>query len=235
MQQITPSLYQISLGAVNVFVIKDNGLTLVDTGYTGSMDKIFAAIRKGGEQPEAIKQIILTHAHPDHAGSAASIKNKLGIPLLAHTQDAVLVEQGVGGRSPRILSPDIINWLIFNLFIKNISNTIEAVSVDQLLHHSEVLPLAGGLQVLHTPGHSAGHIALLLHKEGVLIAGDLCANVAGLGLSPVYEDRDLGIESILAVSELDFDKAVFGHGRLLKGQANHKLKDTFTAVRDKLM
>ena len=96
MKQITPSLYQISLGAVNVFVIKDNGLTLIDTGSKGSMDKIFTAIRKGGENPESIKQIILTHAHPDHSGSAAAIKNRLGIPLLAHELDTALIAQGIG-------------------------------------------------------------------------------------------------------------------------------------------
>lgn len=82
MQQITPSLYQISLGPVNVFVIKDQGLTLIDTGNKGSMEPIFSALRKGGENPNTIKQIILTHAHPDHAGSAADIKNKLSVPLL---------------------------------------------------------------------------------------------------------------------------------------------------------
>ena len=232
MQQITPSLYQIALGAVNVFVIKDHdGLTLIDTGYTGSTDKIFAAIRKGGEKPEAIRQIILTHAHPDHAGSAAAIKNKLGIPLLAHEQDAALIAQGIGGRAARVVSPGIVNWLIYRFFIKNVGPDIEAATVDQTVQHNDVLPVAGGLQVIHTPGHSAGHIALLLQKENVLVAGDLCANVAGLDLSTVYEDPNLGIESSLAVSKYDFDKAVFGHGNPLTSQASHKLNARFTAVR----
>ncbi|MBO0931260.1 MBL fold metallo-hydrolase [Fibrella aquatilis] len=232
MKQITPSLYQISLGAVNVFVIKDSdGLTLIDTGYKDSTDKIVAAIRKRGENPEAIRQIILTHAHPDHAGSAAAIKNRLGVPLLAHEQDAALVAQGVGGRSAITVSPGIINWLIFKLLIKNMSPAIEAATVDQTLQHNDVLPIAGGLQVLHTPGHSAGHIALLLQKEGVLIAGDLCANVVGLDLSTVYEDRALGIESILAVSKHKFDKAVFGHGTTLTGQANRTLEAKFKDLR----
>ncbi|MDB5239670.1 MAG: beta-lactamase [Spirosoma sp.] len=231
MQQISPSLYQISLGSVNVFVIKDKGLTLIDTGNKGSMEPIFSALRKGGEDPNAIKQIILTHVHPDHAGSVAAIKSNLGVPLLAHRDEVSLIEKGVAGRASMHLSPGVINWLIFNLFIKGAPNTIDPVGVDQPLSHNDVIPVAGGLQVLHTPGHSAGHIALLLKQEGVLIAGDICANVVGLDLSTVNEDSALSIQSILEVSELSFDKAVFGHGNVLKEGANQKMKAKFSSLR----
>lgn len=58
MQQITKNIYQISLGAVNTFIIADNGLTLIDTGYKGSTEKIFNAIKKAGRKPEEIKRVI---------------------------------------------------------------------------------------------------------------------------------------------------------------------------------
>jgi glyoxylase-like metal-dependent hydrolase (beta-lactamase superfamily II) len=230
MQQITPSLYQISLGPVNVFVIKDQGLTLIDTGNKGSMEPIFSALRKGGENPNAIKQIILTHVHPDHAGSAAEIKNKLRIPLLAYQDEVRMIEEGISLRTPMFLSPGVINWIIYNLFIKRAPKTNDPIGVDQSLTHNEILPLAGGLQVLHTPGHSAGHMALWLKNEGVLIAGDLCTNMAGLDLSPINEDKALSIRSIIGVSELSFDKAVFGHGSPLKEGANQKLKAKFSSL-----
>ena len=76
------------------------------------------------------------------------------------------------------------------------------------------MPIAGGLQVIHTPSHSAGHISLLLKNEVVLIAGDICAHVSGLGLSTVYEDSELGIKSILKAAEFEFDKAFSGMGSL---------------------
>jgi glyoxylase-like metal-dependent hydrolase (beta-lactamase superfamily II) len=232
-QQITASLYQISLGVVNVFVIKDNGLTLIDTGYQGSMEAIFSALRKGGENPAAIKQIILTHAHPDHAGSAAAIKKGLGIPLLAHQSEAPVLEKGTGEGAPIHVSPGVVNWLIYQLFIKRGGSAIDPVGVDRYVSDGDMIPVAGGLQVIHTPGHSSGHIALWLKQEGVLIAGDLCANVAGLDLSTVYEDRALGIQSIVKIAGLNFDKAVFGHGRLLEPKANQKLDARFGAVRSK--
>lgn len=114
MQQITASLYQRSLGVVNVFVISDKkaGLTLIDTGYKGSGEPIVSAIRKAGEDPASIKQIIPTHTHPDHAGSAAALKNGLAIPVWAYHEDVPLLEKGIAGEAPIHLSPGIVDWLV---------------------------------------------------------------------------------------------------------------------------
>ena len=153
MQQITKNIYQIKLGMVNAFLIEDNGLTLVDTGYKNSTDKIFDAIKKSGKNLNDIKQVILTHSHPDHAGSAAEIKNRLNIPVLAHAEDAKLIEQGIGGRMPFVLTPGIVNWLVFNLMIKNSDPSIEKLNIDQKLQDNDIIPILGGVQVIHTPGH----------------------------------------------------------------------------------
>lgn len=227
MKLIAPHLYQIALGPVNTFIIEGDDLTLVDTGYKGSEKKLFKAIKKGGKNPQNIKRIILTHTHPDHAGCAASLCHSLGVPLYVHQEDAQLIEQGIAGRLPFVVSPGWVNQLIFQKFIKNIPNEIGAIQANELLSDQDVIPIAGGLQVIHTPGHSRGHIALLLKDSGVLIAGDICANMIGLGLSTVYEDRELGIKSILKVASYDFNTAVFGHGRTIKKSANMKLKAKF--------
>jgi glyoxylase-like metal-dependent hydrolase (beta-lactamase superfamily II) len=230
MQQITNNINQISLGSVNAFLIEDNGLTLVDTGTKGGTDKIFKDIEKGGKNPNNIKRIILTHCHPDHAGSVAEMKKRLNIPVWAHYEDSFLIEEGKATRMPMHLTPGLINWLVYNIFIKKAGSTIEAVKVDERLKDKDVLPIAGGVEVIHTPGHCAGHIALLVKSEGVLIAGDLCANVGGLGVSVVNEDRALSLASILKAAAFNFDTAVFGHGRPLKTSANTKLMKKFTSI-----
>ena len=47
---------------------------------------------------------------------------------------------------------------------------------------------------LHTPGHTAGHLALLLPRDGgVLFAGDAATNLLRLGVGPIYEDVDEGM------------------------------------------
>lgn len=227
MKKITDNFYQISLRGVNVFVIEDNGLTLIDTGHKGSTDKIFGAIRKGGKNTDDIKQVILTHSHPDHAGSAAEIKKRLNIPVIAHKADAELIEKGIAGRLPHNVSKDMLNRILFRLFIKNSENKISAFKVDTKLEGGETLPIGGGIQVIHTPGHSAGHIALLLKNQNLLIAGDLCQNILGLNLSTVYEDRALGIQSIVKTTQLGFKSAVFGHGNPILESAAKKMQEKF--------
>ena len=226
MKKITDHLYQISLGAVNAFVIEDDGLTLVDTGLPGSTDKIFAALQKGGYRPADIKRVILTHLHTDHTGNAADIKRQTNARVYAHREDARLLEKGVSGR-PMTLTPGLTNKFISQLFIKHAGNVVPPVAVDEQLRDGDVIPVLGGIRVIHTPGHSAGHVALLLPSEGVLIAADLCAHVLGLAYSTLYEDRALGQQSIQKAAAFSFDTAVFGHGHALHGEASRKLRKKF--------
>src|SRR5258708_4193548 len=238
MKQITSSLYQLSLGPVNAFIIDDSagliddnaGITLIDTGLKGSTDKIFSALEKDGKSPGDIRRIILTHAHSDHAGSAAELKKRLNIPVFAHVDAVRLIEAGLSIDRPVQRSPGLANLLIYNLFIRSAGNTIDPLTIDQHFNDNDILPFAGGIQVIYTPGHAKGHISLLLKQERVLIAGDICAHAFGLAGSTVYEDRQLGIQSILKAASLDFDTAVFGHGRPLQPAANKKLKEKFSST-----
>lgn len=255
MKKITQHLYQLNLGFVNAFLIEDiapfadpaeglvpveglvparglvPGLTLVDTGTPGNLSRIFAQVKKAGKDPRDIRRIIVTHAHTDHSGSAAAISNELNIPVWAHADTARLVEQGRPGEGALQVSPGLLNQLIYQLFIRRGGN-IDPFSVARRLIDGEILPIGGpgGVKVIYTPGHSAGHLALFLQADRVLIAADICANAAGLDWSTVYEDRELGRQSILKAAAFDFDKAVFGHGRPLTSNANARLNEKFAPM-----
>ncbi|OKS86285.1 MBL fold metallo-hydrolase [Mucilaginibacter polytrichastri] len=224
MKRITDNIYQIGLGHVNVFVIDDDGLTLIGTGPKGSTGKIFNAIQRDGLDPYDIKQIILTHAHPDHAGSAEELKRKLRVPVLAHYHDAQIMKYGIGLRNEMNLTAGLKNWLIYQLIIKNNGIDIEPVDVDEQLNDNDLLPILGGTRVIHTPGHTKGHISLWCERQGVLIAGDLLSNTLGLDLSVINENREEGIHSILKVARLDFSKVVFGHGQPILKYASSIIK-----------
>jgi glyoxylase-like metal-dependent hydrolase (beta-lactamase superfamily II) len=230
MKQISDSIYQISLayGAVNIFIIEDvEGLTLVDTGVPGSGKKILAAVAKAGKKPQDIKRIILTHCHPDHAGSAAELKELLNIPAWAHSADAALLSQGISGR-PMQPSPGIFNWIVYQAIIKKM-HAIAPVQVDRELKDNEVLPIAGGIRVIHTPGHCAGHICLLAEQDNLLIAGDICSNfpMMGIAFPTAYEDKQLTLQSLRKAAALPFDKIAFGHGAAILHDANTQLAGKF--------
>jgi glyoxylase-like metal-dependent hydrolase (beta-lactamase superfamily II) len=233
MKQITPHIYQIELGFVNAFLIADKNatghtdLTLIDTGMPGSTPKIFDALRKEAFDPADLRRIILTHAHSDHSGSAAELQNQLKIPIWAHAHTATLVKQGLASRRPLVPTPGLFNWLIYHLAIKRAPQKIDPVPVDSHLSHGEILPLAGGIRVIETPGHAEGHLSLLVQNDDLLIVADACANVMGLGYTTVYEDFGTGRNSLEKVAALTFDKAVFGHGKPILVGAAQKFQAKF--------
>jgi len=227
--QITPRLWQLKLGVVNSFLLETkDGLLLIDTGYPNSTEKLFAAVHETGHDPAHIQHLLLTHCHIDHAGSAAEVRRRTGARTYAHVTDAPLITQGIAERHNTTRRSGLVPALIYQFFIKNAGATYEPVPIDQLLQHGELLPLAGGIEVIHTPGHSSGHMALLLRQEGVLVAADLCSHVMGLSYSTVNEDIALAQQSILRVVDYPFERAVFGHGNPLDRQANQQLRDKFS-------
>ena len=59
---------------------------------------------------------------------------------------------------------------------------LEPIAINQQLTDSEVLAIAGGIDVIHAPGHCAGEVAMLWRPPGrMLFAGDVCSNIMGLG------------------------------------------------------
>ena len=89
---------------------------------------------------------------------------------------------------------------------------LEPVAIDQPLTAGELLPIAGGIEVIHTPGHSAGQVALLWRPGRMLFAGDVCMNVMGLGDPIGFESLQEGRASQYKLATLSFDAAGFGHG-----------------------
>ena len=226
---VTPRLWQLKLGVVNSFLLEtEDGLLIIDTGYPGSADKLFAAVREKGHDPADIRHLVLTHCHIDHAGSAAEVRRRTGARTYAHVIDATLITQGEAERVGTTVTRGLVPALVYRFFIKNEPTHYEPLPIDEPLQHGDVIPLAGGIEVIHTPGHSAGHIALLVGQEDVLVAADLCAHVFGLSYSTVNEDIVLARQSILRVADYRFEQAVFGHGNPILKQASGQLRAKFS-------
>jgi glyoxylase-like metal-dependent hydrolase (beta-lactamase superfamily II) len=124
------------------------------------------------------------------------------------------VRAGTAARPSTRRTPGLINWIIYRLTIARAPQTLPPAIVDHEVGDGAVLPFAGGLRVIHTPGHSAGQIALLWPAHGgVLFAADAAINVAGLALFPAYEDLAQGRASLARLAAEEFAVACFGHGR----------------------
>lgn len=218
---IAPGLYELRLGQVNAHLIddRDNGLTLVDTGYPGSAAAILGAVRELGRSPNDLRHIIVTHCHEDHAGSLAEVKRLTPARSYMHAIDAAMTREGRSLR-PLVPGPGLLNGLIYRLIIRKAQSSIEPAEIDHELHDGEVLGIAGGLRAIHAPGHCAGQIALHWPRHGgVLFAADTCASVFGLAMSPAYEDLDLGRRTLSKLAAEEFEIATFGHGKPILARA----------------
>ncbi|MBN8850746.1 MAG: hypothetical protein BGO55_30415 [Sphingobacteriales bacterium 50-39] len=212
--QISPRLWQLKMGMVNSFLLTtDDGLLLIDAGWPGQAEKIFSAVRESGHTPRDIRHLLLTHGHIDHAGSAAEVQRRTGAQTYAHAIELELIT---------------IPAIVYRLLIKPGGTKYEPVTIDHVLQNGELLAIASDIEIIHSPGHCAGQVVLLLRNDGVLIAGDLCSNIMGLSYSVLNEDISLARETLLRVAKYPFDRAVFGHGKPLNNRANQRLKERFS-------
>jgi glyoxylase-like metal-dependent hydrolase (beta-lactamase superfamily II) len=226
--QIVQGLYAIPLGPVNTFLLESSdGCTLIDSGMPGSENKLLRALGELGKQPQDIRHILLTHAHPDHIGSFAALKRVTGADAYMHPLDAAIATSGKGFR-PMKAAPGLRTGIMFRLFVR-FPPSVEAASIEHLVEDGQQLAIAGGLKAIHAPGHCAGQLAFLWPQHGgVLFAADACSNMMGLGWSLGYEDFDEGKRSLRKLSGNQFDVACFGHGKAILHDAVSKFREKWT-------
>ncbi|MEQ9437931.1 MAG: MBL fold metallo-hydrolase [Cyclobacteriaceae bacterium] len=223
-RQITPSVYEISLGMVNAFLINQDELTLIDTGLEGSTHKLMMAIEQIGRTPGDIRHILVTHCHPDHAGSLAAIQKACSATTYMHPADAALVREGKAKR-PLTPAPGLLNKILYRSFIEKTPSQISPAAVDQEVQDGDLLAIAGGIRAIHVPGHAAGQLAFFWPQEGgVMFAADTASNVLRLQPSIAYEDYEAGLCSLRKLTVHYFETACFGHGKAIKHHAVHQFR-----------
>lgn len=224
-QKIADGVYCITLKNVNLFLLdRPDGCVLIDTGFPDSAQTVISALNELGKKPTDIRHILLTHAHPDHIGSAAMLKKLSGAEVYIHSLDADIARNGNGFR-PVYPAPGLLNWFMKRFVLGKIRQ-VDPVPVDHLLTDGQVLPIAGGIEVIHIPGHCLGQVAFLWPQQGgVLFAADACMNLNGLVYAFVYEDLAKGKQSLHRLSALDFQVAGVGHGQTITRGADKKFRN----------
>ncbi|KHE72098.1 MBL fold metallo-hydrolase [Halobacillus sp. BBL2006] len=216
---------------VNVVFIGKSGSkdwVLLDCGIGHYAKRIIeAANKRFGDQPP--KAIVLTHGHFDHVGSAKKLADHWNVPIYIHPMEMDYVtgkrdypvgNATVGGGLFSILSP------FFPTDPVDLSKYIHPLSQD------EPLAFLQDWRVIHTPGHTPGHISLFRDKDRTLLAGDAIITVKQESSMAVFiqhqhvhgppayftHNWQEAEKSVKKLASLNPKVAVTGHGLPMEGE-----------------
>jgi glyoxylase-like metal-dependent hydrolase (beta-lactamase superfamily II) len=168
---------------------RTNHSVIVDPGSEG--DRLVKAIDDSGTTLDAIW---ITHAHVDHVGAIASIKQRWDVPVYLHPLDRRLYE--AAGRQAQV----------YNVAFE------EPPPPDREFSDGEQLKIGGvNLEVMHAPGHSPGHV--VIHGDGIALVGD-CLFAGSIGRTDLPFSNPPQLAATLEkISALPAETVVYpGHG-----------------------
>ncbi len=249
MDAIAPGLNGLKITFVNVFGLRhdDDSWTLIDTALPFSAGRIKSwAERTFGRPPNAI---VLTHGHFDHAGAAKDLAEDWKIPVYAHplefpyltgAKEYPAPDWKAGGGVMPLMSPILPRGPInLGAYLKALPGEGSELSLAEM----------PGWKLIHTPGHTPGHVSFFRASDRTLLVGDafcttkpesfFAANFsqpAELHGPPSYftSDWNAAKVSVRKLAALEPATVAPGHGKPLAGsevpQALHALADDFERV-----
>jgi glyoxylase-like metal-dependent hydrolase (beta-lactamase superfamily II) len=233
----------------NAYLVRDaSSWFLVDAGWENDGPRIQAAARSllgPGLDPTAI---LLTHAHPDHEGSARELARAWGCPVFAHPAE-VPIATGDFTAMERYAGP-LDRWLILPLMRavgrrrrEEILAGASLAGIVRPLPPEGAVPDLADWRWIPTPGHTPGHVAYVRDRDRVVISGDAILTLAvnswagllrqrqGLSGPPWYTtwDRPAARASIAAIADLEPSVLAGGHGLPLAGPGTAAAVHAFSA------
>ena len=222
-----------------ILVVDGDEVTLVDTGYPGDRERVIASLEQIGRSPADVAAVVLTHAHPDHLGSAEHFRTRHGKPVMAHHDEVrnatgqEIEQVSIGTLLSMAWRPDVFTW-IFDAAVHLKAAGVERVGQVEAFGE-ETLEVPGRPRAIHTPGHTSGHCALHLPERGTLLAGDALMTAhalvhdGGPQLLPDFFNTDnaQALASLDKLADVDADVVVPGHGPAFRGSP----ADAVAAVR----
>ena len=206
--EIAAGVHQVRLIGADTFLLADERLTLIDAGMVGTRRALERYLRRLGRRLDEVERIICTHGHPDHiSGLSELVKDRTDVEVLIHADDLAGLQrplrEALAPAQPRAERRGrIIQYLT------------RAPAMPTPIEDGALLPVLGGLRVIHTPGHTPGSICLYLEGARVLFTGDVLQVHRGrLTFASAFFSHDHGAAraSVERLAALDVDIIALSH------------------------
>jgi len=183
-------------------------LALIDVGAGMGAPAIIENVKRDGLDPARIRHLIFTHAHGDHAGGGARMRKLLGEPA---TYLSGVVADSLRRGDEKAISLDVAK--LAGIYPDDYH--LEPCPIDHELEEGATVQVGNlRLAVLDTPGHSDGHVSLLLEDGGqrMLFAGDVIFHGGKVLLQNIHDCRlDALISSLRKLRQLEITALLPGH------------------------
>ncbi|MBB6693792.1 MBL fold metallo-hydrolase [Cohnella xylanilytica] len=214
-------------------VYDSDSWVLIDTGMPGCSAAIREQAKQAGVPEGDPSAVVLTHQDIDHVGGLPEWLGAAGegLPVYAHEGD----RDAIDGQAPFLkFTPQRREQLLPSLpeplraaFEKTFAHP-SGPNVTRLLVDGETLPFGGGLTVIHTPGHTPGHVALYHRASKTLIAADSLVVAEGrlAGPNPANTpDMEQALKSLRRYAAFDIENVICYHGGLWREEANERIAE----------
>lgn len=217
------------VGNVNCYLIKNDPVTLIDCGLNSleSLKALKEQLKGFGFEIKDIKQILITHAHPDHYGLASTLQMESGAKVFMHKDEIGkakdrtthlnrIVEYLAFYGLPQDLRSQLSEYFNWELsFVRPLEVVVGIEDGNNFLFEN------AELQAVLTPGHAVGHLCFYEKNAGLLFSGDtILRNITPNPVlepspnKPYFRDQSLikYIDSLRRLKALPLNLILTGHG-----------------------
>ena len=202
-----------------LFVEDQSNLTLIDPSFLSQLPILESYLLDIGYDIKNVKRIILTHVHVDHSQAANEIRRRSGAKIYSHWIEAQYLAHNPPYQGPPTTNETADKLEKLGVSMRGLikeygSFEVEPINVDEQVSDGDMI---GSLKVIHTPGHTPGHISLYYEKDKLLLGADsIYKHVFGaegmyISAPQVSIDPVTAIVSAQRLSKVNFDKLLMAH------------------------